>query len=53
MILLPLVFLALVLTLLYETTDDLLAPVIAHRLFNLVNFSWLIAQPLWGPESPA
>lgn len=45
MILLPLTFLAVVLTLLYETTDNLLAPIAAHSLFNFVNFFWVIAQP--------
>jgi len=45
MILLPLTFLAVVLTLLYETTDNLLAPIAAHSLFNFVNFFWFIAQP--------
>jgi membrane protease YdiL (CAAX protease family) len=44
-ILLPLTFLAVVLTLLYETTDNLLAPIIAHSLFNFVNFFWVIVQP--------
>ena len=46
MILLPLTFLAVVLTLLYETTDNLLAPILAHSLFNFVNFFWVVAQPL-------
>jgi membrane protease YdiL (CAAX protease family) len=44
-ILLPLTFLAVVLTLLYETTDNLLAPIVAHSIFNFVNYTWLIAQP--------
>jgi membrane protease YdiL (CAAX protease family) len=44
-ILLPLTFLAVVLTLLYEATDNLLAPILTHSAFNFVNFSWLIAQP--------
>lgn len=34
----PLVLLALVLTWLYEKTDNLLAPIAAHGLFNLLNF---------------
>jgi membrane protease YdiL (CAAX protease family) len=43
MIVLPLTFLAVILTLLYETTDNLLAPIVAHSLFNFVNFMWLMA----------
>ena len=35
----PLVVLALVLTLLYERTDNLLAPITAHVLFNALNFA--------------
>jgi membrane protease YdiL (CAAX protease family) len=46
MILLPLTFLAVVLTLLYETTNNLLAPILTHSLFNLVNFFWVVTQPL-------
>jgi membrane protease YdiL (CAAX protease family) len=38
----PLTFLALVLTWLYETTDNLLAPILTHSLFNTANFFWLI-----------
>jgi len=51
MTLLPLTFLALILTLLYETTDNLLAPVVTHSLFNATNFFWLLYQmgpPLVG-----
>ena len=44
-ILLPLTFLAVVLTLLYETTDNLLAPILTHSVFNFVNFFWVLAQP--------
>jgi membrane protease YdiL (CAAX protease family) len=44
-ILLPLTFLAVVLTLLYETTDNLLAPILTHSLFNFANFFWVVAQP--------
>jgi membrane protease YdiL (CAAX protease family) len=44
-ILLPLTFLAVVLTLLYEATDNLLAPILAHSIFNFVNFFWVMAQP--------
>ncbi|MEK7685010.1 MAG: CPBP family intramembrane glutamic endopeptidase [Verrucomicrobiota bacterium] len=39
----PLTFLALILTLLYETTDNILAPVLAHSLFNAANFFWLVS----------
>jgi len=35
---LPLVFLAIILTFLYEETDNLLAPVVAHSVFNAINF---------------
>jgi membrane protease YdiL (CAAX protease family) len=38
----PLVVLALVLTALYERTDNLLAPVAAHVLFNALNFAELL-----------
>jgi membrane protease YdiL (CAAX protease family) len=38
----PLVMLALVLTALYERTDNLLAPVAAHVLFNALNFAELL-----------
>jgi len=37
-IFLPLFVLAVALTLLYETTDNLLAPIAAHSLFNGLNF---------------
>lgn len=41
----PLVFFAVVLTLLYERTDNLLAPITAHAVFNLTNFLWVLC---WG-----
>lgn len=44
-VLLPLTFLAVVWTLLYETTGNLLAPIFAHALFNLLNLFWVITQP--------
>jgi membrane protease YdiL (CAAX protease family) len=44
MIFLPLLFLAVILTLLYETTNNLLAPILTHSLFNLANFFWLISR---------
>ena len=44
----PLLILSVVLTLLYERTDNLLAPVSAHALFNGLNFVllyWVDKQP--------
>jgi hypothetical protein len=38
---LPLAVLALVLTALYERTNNLLAPIMAHALFNALNFAAL------------
>lgn len=38
----PLVFFAVVQTLLYERTDNLLAPITAHAVFNLTNFLWVL-----------
>jgi membrane protease YdiL (CAAX protease family) len=43
----PLIFLALVLTWLYEKTGDLLAPILTHALFNAVMFALLVIQPRW------
>jgi len=34
----PLIVLAIILSWLYEATDNLLAPIVAHSCFNLVNF---------------
>ena len=34
----PLTFLAVVMVWLYETTDNLTAPIVAHSVFNLVNY---------------
>jgi membrane protease YdiL (CAAX protease family) len=48
MTLLPLTFLAVVLTLLYETTDNLLAPILTHSVFNFVNFLWVLGQPFFA-----
>jgi membrane protease YdiL (CAAX protease family) len=42
---LPLLFFAVVLTLLYERTNVLLAPIISHAFFNAVNFGLLLLQP--------
>jgi membrane protease YdiL (CAAX protease family) len=41
---LPLLFFAIVLTMLYEKTGNLLTPIIAHSSFNIFNFLLL----LWG-----
>jgi membrane protease YdiL (CAAX protease family) len=42
MTLIPLTLLAVALTLLYEATENLLAPIFAHSLFNLANFFFLM-----------
>lgn len=42
----PLLLLAVVLTLLYEYTNNLLAPIVAHALFNTVNFTVLFMTDL-------
>ena len=42
MALVPLTFVALMFTLLYEKTNNLLAPILAHSFFNAVNFGILI-----------
>jgi membrane protease YdiL (CAAX protease family) len=39
---LPLVFFAMILILLYESTDNLLAPIAAHSMFNFANFLLLL-----------
>ncbi len=38
----PLTVFAMLLVFLYETTDNLLAPIVAHSLFNAMNFFFLI-----------
>jgi len=43
-VILPLTVLAIILTFLYETTRNLLAPIIAHSLFNAANFAFLVFQ---------
>lgn len=40
----PLLVLALALTWLYETTDNLLAPIVAHGCFNALNFALFFLQ---------
>lgn len=42
MIFLPLVVLAIILTFLYETTNNLLAPIVTHSFFNAANFVYLL-----------
>jgi len=42
---LPLTLFAVVLTLLYEKTDTLLAPIVSHSIFNAVNFGIFILYP--------
>ena len=45
---LPLLLLALVFTWLYERTGNLLAPIVAHMVFNAVNFAALVLDlPQW------
>jgi membrane protease YdiL (CAAX protease family) len=44
----PLAVLALVLTALYERTDNLLAPITAHVLFNALNFVMLLVLQQMG-----
>jgi membrane protease YdiL (CAAX protease family) len=39
---LPLVFFAMILTMLYEETGNLLAPIVAHSCFNTANFIMLL-----------
>jgi membrane protease YdiL (CAAX protease family) len=40
----PLLFMAAILTFLYETTENLLAPIVTHALFNATNFALLLRQ---------
>jgi membrane protease YdiL (CAAX protease family) len=49
---LPLFVLALALTWLYEKTEGLLAPVLAHSLFNAANLLLLVVGRQYGPASP-
>jgi len=44
--LLPLTVLAVILTFLYETTNNLAAPIVTHSLFNAVNYGFMIWQKL-------
>ena len=38
----PLVFLAVVLAFLYESSDSLLTPIATHGMFNAANFFYLV-----------
>ena len=40
----PLLFMAVILIFLYETTGNLLAPILTHALFNAANFALLLRQ---------
>jgi membrane protease YdiL (CAAX protease family) len=35
---------AVMLTLLYETTNNLLAPILTHSLFNMANYAFVLYQ---------
>jgi membrane protease YdiL (CAAX protease family) len=52
-IFLPLLLLALVLTWLYEKTDNLLAPIAAHSLFNAVNLGLFMLSEDFAAKLPA
>ena len=45
---LSLVFFAIILTLLYEETGNLLAPIVAHSCFNTANFVLLMVSKHFG-----
>lgn len=49
--LIPLTFLAIMLTFLYEETNTLFAPILTHSLFNAANFYWLLRQQGLGPSN--
>ena len=40
----PLLFMAVLLTFLYESTENLLAPIVTHMLFNATNFALLLRE---------
>jgi membrane protease YdiL (CAAX protease family) len=48
----PLTVLAVVLAWLYEATDNLLAPIVAHGFFNLVNY-FLVSPLIFDGSAPA
>jgi membrane protease YdiL (CAAX protease family) len=45
---LPLTVFAMILVALYERTDDLLAPMLTHGLFNLANFAYVVWEGAVG-----
>lgn len=49
---LPLAFFSVVLILLYEATDNLLAPIAAHSMFNFANFLLLMFQEQINSAGP-
>lgn len=51
MIFVPLTVLAIILTFLYETTNNLLAPIVTHSFFNAANFGFLLWQRQQGGTS--
>jgi membrane protease YdiL (CAAX protease family) len=48
----PLTVFAMVLILLYESTDNLLAPIAAHATFNFANFLLLLFQDVLNGNVP-
>jgi hypothetical protein len=46
----PLLFMAVILTFLYETTENLIAPILTHALFNAANFALLLRQMSQSPS---
>jgi len=48
---LPLLLLAMTLTWLYEKTDNLLAPITVHALFNATNLVMLVVKHLYFPDA--
>jgi membrane protease YdiL (CAAX protease family) len=49
----PLAFFSMVLILLYESTDNLLAPIAAHSMFNFANFLLLMFQEQLNSALPS
>lgn len=48
----PLAFIGLALLVLYEATDTLLAPILAHAVFNAFNFTFQLVQMYQSPQLP-
>ena len=44
------IFLAMVLTALYERTQNIFAPILLHSLFNGVSFTFIVANPKWAEK---